>query len=350
MTNPPLVSVVVVCLNGMEISRRCLASIIRQEYANQEVIVVDNGSSEDIHGMVAREFPGVRLFRSEINRGFAGGHNLGIRQAHGKYVAIINNDAVAEPRWLAALAAAAEQDERIGAVASVILDAHQPGRLDSCGVGIALDGMSRQARRGRLPPVVQEPFDILMPSGCACLYRMSALEKLGLFDESFFAYCEDADLGLRLRGAGYTAVVAPAAEVHHYYSMTGGKFSLQKIYWVERNHFWLAVKNFPWPLLLLNPGITLWRYAVQLYVLLTGSGELGKFKDHYGIFPVIITVIKALGAALMGLPAMLGKRHALARHKKLNNQEMLKLLWRYRIPMVEIVAGVAGAGQRKKAD
>lgn len=348
MTIAPLASIVVVCLNGMEISRRCLASIFRQEYDHKEVIVVDNGSQDDISGMITREFPGARVLRSEVNLGFAGGYNLGIRQAKGMYVAIINNDAVAGLGWLTALVAAAETDERIGAVASVILDAQRPDCLDSCGVGIALDGMTRQAQRGKSPPIADKPFEVLMPSGCACLFRMSVLETLGLFDESFFAYCEDADLGLRLRGAGFKAVAAPGAKVQHYYSMTGGKFSLQKIFWVERNHFWLAVKNFPWPLLLLNPFITLWRYGVQLYAVFTGSSELVKFKKHCGITPIIVTLIKAHVAALAGLPAMLRKRMALGSNKKLKDIEMLRLLWRYRIPMFEIVTGVARAGERKK--
>ena len=152
----------------------------------------------------------------------------------------------------------------IGAVGSIILDGNRPGFLDSCGVGIAFDGMSQQAMRGRLPPVLRRPKEVLLVSGCACLFRRKALQEVGLFDEDFFAYCEDTDLGLRLRRAGWKAVIAPGAEVKHYYSMTTGRFSLQKLYWVERNHLWVVVRNFPAVIFPLVPLITLWRYFLQL--------------------------------------------------------------------------------------
>jgi len=112
-------------------------------------------------------------------------------------------------------------------------------------------------------PNPDKPKEVMLFSGCACLLRMEALNEVGLFDEDFFAYCEDTDLGLRLHRSGWKIVVAPDAYVHHYYSMTGGKFSLQKIYWVERNHLWVAIKNFPWFLLTILPFVTAWRYLVQ---------------------------------------------------------------------------------------
>jgi GT2 family glycosyltransferase len=291
--SPPSVTVIVVTLNNLNLLRNCLASLYTQDYEAMEIIVVDNASDEDIKGMLAEEFPEVRMVRLDKNHGFAGGNNRGIEIARGKYVALINNDAVASPQWLSCLIRTAESDASIGAVASIVIDGNQPEVLDSCGVGISLDGMSRQAMRGMPVPDLTQPKEVLLFSGCACLLKMESLEEVGLFDDDFFAYCEDTDLGLRLRRAGWQIVVAPGAYVTHFYSMTGGKFSLQKIYWVERNHFWVAIKNFPWFLLAILPLVTAWRYLVQGYSVLRGIGELNRFAERNDLSTIAPTYLKA---------------------------------------------------------
>ncbi|MDP2982141.1 MAG: glycosyltransferase family 2 protein [Candidatus Latescibacter sp.] len=335
----PLVSVVVVCFNGLDITRQCLKSIFSQDYQPLEIIVVDNGSQEDISGMVSREFPRARLIRLPENIGFAGGHNRGIEAAQGKYAAIINNDAVASPAWIRAMVEEAGTDERIGAVSTIIMDGSRPGFLDSCGVGIALDGMSRQAMRGMRPPVLESPREVLLASGCVCLFRMEALRITGLFDESFFAYCEDTDLGLRLRWAGYRAVIVPGGEVTHYSSMTAGKFSIRKIFWVERNHFWVAVKNFPCPILFLVPFVTVWRFMVQMYAVASDTGEVRGFTEKTGLGEIAAAVLRALLAALAGIPLMLRRRKALAGKRKISSLQMMKLIMRFRMPITEIILG-----------
>lgn len=335
----PLVSVVVVCFNGLEITRRCLLGLKSQDYRHKEIIVVDNGSAEDIESMVRKDCPEARFIRLEHNSGFAGGYNRGIEAAQGDYIAIINNDAIAVPQWLTAMVNVAKGDLNIGAVASIIIDGNRPEVLDSCGVGIALDGMSRQLKRGQKRPLLQVPEEVLMPSGCACLFCAEALKTVGLFDESFFAYCEDTDLGLRLRWAGFKTVVAPGALVTHYYSMTTGKYSLQKVFWVERNHFWLAGKNFPFVLLLFLPFATCWRYLIQTYAIITHSGDLAGFTGQSNIFQVAATILKAYGSAAQGVPLMLRKRSVSLSKKKLSNLQMLKIILAFRISMVEIIIG-----------
>lgn len=330
-------SVVVVTINNLSLLRNCLDSLYAQNYKALELIVVDNGSEEDIPGMLAKEFPGVRLIRLTKNYGFAAGNNRGIEIARGKYVALINNDAVAAPQWISSLVAVAESDSRVGAVASIIIDGNRPDVLDSCGVGIALDGMSRQAMRGHPAPNLTEPKEVLAFSGCACLLRMEALKEVGLFDEDFFAYCEDTDLGLRLRWAGWEIVAAPGAYVRHYYSMTGGKFSLQKIYWVERNHFWVAIKNLPWPLLVFLPFVTVWRYLVQGCLLWRGRGELGNFINNHGRAAIASTYLRAYINMLQHAPTMFVKRWLFCNKRRLKDMDMLRLIWKTRLSIDEIM-------------
>ncbi|MBF0567057.1 MAG: glycosyltransferase family 2 protein [Nitrospirae bacterium] len=337
VNNEPLVSVVVVCLNGLEISRRCLRGLFSQEYGAKEIIVVDNGSSEDIETMVKSDFPQALFLRLDKNLGFAGGYNRGIEMARGKYVAIINNDALASPLWLKSLVEAAEKDESIGSVASVIFDGNRPGVIDSCGVGIALDGMSRQVMRGeRLYGTITEK-EVLAPSGCACLYRLSALRRTGAFDESFFAYCEDTDLGLRLRWAGFRSVIAPGAVVEHAYSMTTGKFSLKKVFYVERNHYWLALKNFPFVLLILLPVFTIRRYLIQFISIKSKDSGLNRFAEANNILKIMETIITATFSAINGIFATLKKRKAIFGAKKISSMAMLKQIWRHKISMYNIL-------------
>jgi GT2 family glycosyltransferase len=333
----PLVTVIVVTINNLNLLRNCLGSLYTQDYGAIEIIVIDNGSEENIRGMLAEEFPEVRMVRLDKNYGFAGGNNRGIEIAQGKYIALINNDAVAAPQWISSLVTTAESDPRIGAAASIIIDGNRPEVLDSCGVGIALDGMSRQAMRGMPVPNLTKPKEVLAFSGCACLLRMEALKEVGLFDEDFFAYCEDTDLGLRLRWSGWKIVVAPGAYIHHFYSMTGGKFSLQKIYWVERNHLWLAIKNFPWFLTAILPFVTTWRYLVQGYFVLRGIGELKKFIEGNDLPAIALTYLKAYINMFQKLPAMLAKRWSFRKKHRLRNIDMFNLIWKFRLSMDEII-------------
>ena len=333
----PSVTVIVVTLNNLNLLRNCLRSLCAQDYGVIEIVVVDNGSEKDVCGMLAEEFPEVRTVRLNKNHGFAGGNNKGIETAQGKYIALINNDAVAAPQWISSLVATAESDANIGAAASIVIDGNRPDVLDSCGVGVALDGMSRQAMRGMPVPQLTRPSEVLLFSGCACLLRTEALNEVGLFDEDFFAYCEDTDLGLRLRRAGWKIVLAPGAYVHHYYSMTGGKFSLQKIYWVERNHLWVAMKNFPWFLLAILPLVTAWRYFVQGYSVLRGTCELNRFTESNNSAAIVSTYLKAYTDMFVKLPVMLLKRRKFRKKHRLSNIDMFNLIWKFRLSIKEII-------------
>src|SRR5207237_8032674 len=126
---------------------------------------------------------------------------------------------------------------------------------------MAADGSSKQ--RGHLFPVGEfdREEEVLLASGSAALYRRAMLEGIGLFDEDFFLYCEDTDLGLRARWAGWKCLYAPQAVVHHHYSHTAGRATPLKAYYVERNRLFLLVKNFPLRSLMLAPLVTIARYG-----------------------------------------------------------------------------------------
>jgi GT2 family glycosyltransferase len=337
----PLVSVIVVTLNGISLLRQCLLSLGKQDYPSLEVIVVDNGSTQDIKGMLDKEFPSVRQIRLKKNIGFAGGTNTGIRASAGKYIAMINNDAAASPQWISAMVNTAEADPAVGAVGSIVIDGNNPSVLDSCGVGIALDGMSRQNMIGCPIPHFPAPVEVLAVSGCACLLRRSAIEQTGIFDERFFAYCEDTDLCLRLQRACWKIVVAPEANVTHYYSRTAGPFSLQKIFWLERNHYWVAFKNFPKRLLPLVPFVSAWRCVILAYAAIRRIGPSRPVIADRGPLALAAVLLAAQFVAAACLPIMLWRRLTIRPPCRLSGTKMCRLLFKYRISVYDIMTANA---------
>ena len=174
------------------------------------------------------------MIANDRNVGFGAAVNQAFRQSTAPFLAVLNDDAAAHPGWLEALLAAIEPRPDIGMCASQVRLAGD-GRLDSAGMLLCLDGSSKQRGHLESPASYARQEEALLPSGSAALYRREMLEEIGLFDESFFLYCEDTDLGLRARWAGWECLYVPDAVVEHRYSHSSGKASALKAYYVERN-------------------------------------------------------------------------------------------------------------------
>ncbi|HXW69473.1 MAG TPA: glycosyltransferase family 2 protein [Dissulfurispiraceae bacterium] len=335
----PAITVIIVNLNGERYLGDCLASLASQTFMDFEVIVVDNGSTDDSLALIGKHFPWVRVLPLRENTGFAKGNNIGFAASSSKYMVTMNNDTIADGCWLKALFDAAESDASVGLVASKIYLGRDGTELDSAGMLIYPDGMSRQRGRGEKDAGQFDGIrEVLFPSACAALYRSEMLKDIGCFDEDFFSYCEDADLGLRARLAGWKAVFAPQATVRHLYSQTGGKYSGFKAYHIERNRFWLLLKDLPVSYILLFPVYTLWRYTVQVYGLLSGKGSVARFaEDGGGPKKLISAAFRAWCGALRGLPGTIGKRKRIWRSKRLTIREYKNLLKMNSISATELM-------------
>ena len=253
----------------------CLDALDRQTRREFDVVLIDNSGRGLARGLDGR--PGVRVIANASNRGFGAAINQALAVSGAPYLAALNDDAAPHPGWLDALVSALENRPDAGMCASSVR-LFGEDRLDSAGMLVARDGSSRQRGHGRPPddfPVIEEA---LLPSASAALYRRAMLEEIGGFDESFFLYCEDTDLGLRARWAGWKCLYAPDAAVDHHYSHSAGGASPLKAYYVERNRLFVALKNFPAAMLAACPLYALARYFWHAWYLLSGRGSAARFR------------------------------------------------------------------------
>ncbi len=328
----PLVSVVVVNHNRAELLRECLVSLQRQSYRPLEILVVDNGS-EDHSDAVVASFPKglVRLTSLGRNLGFAAGSNIGIRESKGDMVALLNNDAVARSCWIEKLVEAMQSSIQIGMCASKVLF-WGTDVIDKAGHLMYPDGQNRgrgtgEEDRGQY----DRQAEVFFPDGCAALYRRQLLNDVEGFDDSFFAYGDDADLGIRARWKGWKCLYVPEAVVHHHHSSTSGPYSREKVYWVERNRFWLAVKNFPLPLLLLSPILTMNRWAWNLLAAALGRGAAGNFRREISLTALLLEVLRSQRDGFRSLGEMLRKRRLIMASRRISRLEFYRLLLQFRI-------------------
>ena len=245
--NLPTVSVIVVNLNGRAVLGECLRSIAAQKYPSEKVqtILVDNGSTDGSLRFVRETFPWVQTIEAGRNLGFAAGCNLGARAVTGDYLALLNNDARADPEWLHAMVSTADVDPAIACIASKVLD--QDGQaVDFVGTAMNLYGRAFQVDEGM--PIAagsyDEPCEVLAPCGAAMLVRRDTYWRVGGFDEDFFAYYEDVDLGWRLWLSGYQVWFSPEAVVFHRKHQTGSSFPVEQRYTLsEINALRMLIKN-----------------------------------------------------------------------------------------------------------
>ena len=226
----------------------------------------------------------------------------------GDYIVTLNNDTRVESDWLEVLVRTAETHPRKPAWSDAG-SARSTTRISSIrlawvSVGTGCHGGDFATGAG---PSLQlhEVEEILFPSACAALYSRSMIDEIGFFDDDFFAYAEDSDLGLRGRLAGWKAVLATRAVVYHKYSQSSGSFSSLKVYLVERNHYWVVLKNFPPGLILMQPLFTILRYLEQARTVLSEAALAVSFGPASHKSELMKSLLKAIFDSLRGIPGCL---------------------------------------------
>jgi GT2 family glycosyltransferase len=334
---PPDISVAVVNWNRREHLRACLQSLSAQRGASFEVIVVDNGSSDGSAEMARSEF-GATVIANTANLGFCAANNQAFAAARGEFIALLNNDAEAAPDFLASLRRAFDQGPDIGMAAAKVLVWEDARRIDKVGHLIYSDGQNRGRGTGEIDRgQYDRAGECLWPDGSAAMYRKAMIDAIGGFDEDFFMFADDAELGLRARIAGWRCLYMPGAVVRHHRGASLDAGSTKRIFLIERNRVLLAAKLFPWSLLLLNPYYFALRLASGVAAAAGNKGEMVRFSGVGGKLRLAWTVLRADLAALRLLPRMLRRRRDVRRIAKLTPGEVRRLILENRIPVRELV-------------
>lgn len=268
----PYFSVLIVSYNPGEWLQKAVNSLKKQSFKDFELVLLDNDSSDgaldalDLEGL--RE---VRVLREKTNHGFARGNNIAAGIATGKWLALLNPDAVAEENWLYEIKLASERHSGTRVFACSQLSMDVPGQLD--GAGDAYFAFGFPWRGGFEHPISALPDrDSLCfsPCGASAVYERDLFLSIGGFDERFFCYCEDVDLGMRLQLSDERCVFVPSAIIQHKGSATSGRYSYFTMYHGFRNRTWAYLKNMPLPVLLLTfPG----HVALMIYIYFHNMGH-----------------------------------------------------------------------------
>jgi GT2 family glycosyltransferase len=309
----PTITVIIVNYNSGDLLYRCLTHLMQQTLMPQSIYVMDNGSRDSSFRM-AQEISGIHFVELETNLGFAAANNLAIKDCNSDYIALLNPDAFPENTWLEKLISAANAYSDSAAFGSRQMTVGLHDILDGVGDCFHISGRVWRQGRGTLYRNPSgKPSEIFSPCAAAALYRRETLIEVGGFDEDYFCYVEDVDLGFRLRLAGHKALYVPDAVVYHVGSATtGGQHSDFSIYHGHRNLMWTYIKNMP--------GILFWLF-LPFHILLTLISVV-----YFSLQGKGKPIARAKLDAIRGIPKMWQKRKIIQQNRKASISEIWQAL------------------------
>lgn len=310
----PKLSVVIINWNGKRFLHACLGSLMKQSRRDFEVILVDNGSIDGSVQFVAANFPQIEIISLQENLGFCKGNTIGISQAKGEYIALLNNDTEVDRHWLEELVKALEERPDVGFCASKMLLYDQRDLIDSGGDYYSIAGSG--GKIGHRDRADKEGYnqqrEVFGACAGAALYRRSMLEDIGLFDEDFFIAQEDVDISFRAQLKGYKCLYVPTALVYHRLNTTLKTYSPEYVYYGHRNSEYVYIKNVPFPLLIITLPLHLFDVFLSFcFFLAKGRGR---------------PFLKAKWDVLRALPKLLKKRRVIQRARAVPISRIASLL------------------------
>lgn len=327
-------AIIIVNWNGKKFLKDCLNAVYNQTYKNFDVYFVDNGSIDDSLEYVRKSFPKTKIIQLDKNYGFAKGNNIAIKESlkdkEIKYIVCLNNDTIVNKNWLKELIKTAEKDKKIGMVTSKSY--FKEGTIQNAGLSFekALQvnkngGISvGYGKREQEIKVLLKDIEIFAACGVAPLYKRKLLEEIykqdgEFFDEDFFAYAEDLDIGFRARLLGWKAVLSSNAKLIHLHSQTGKKASQFKAYYSERNTILTAIKNLP---ILLFLKFMYSNLKLKLSYILKNNDSVQKLKGDIGFSRMFFVLVRAYLSAFYYTPKMLIKRYKIQSNKRVSNRDI----------------------------
>lgn len=274
------VSVVIPNYNGKKFIKKCIDSLENQSYTDFETIFVDNGSLDGSRSYMKNNYPQIKFIPLDKNYGFSTAVNVGIKESKGEYVVLLNNDTQVQKDWLKTLVACIEKDPQIFSCSSKMIRYNERDLIDDAGDEYCILGWAKKRGDGKSVNLYSEDKQVFSACAGAAIYRKSIFLEIGFFDENFFAYLEDVDIGYRGNIYGYKNIYCSKALVYHIGSATTGatRHNAFKVKLSARNNFYLAYKNMPAFQRWINtPFLLLGRFIKYLYFVKKGFGP--EFKE-----------------------------------------------------------------------
>lgn len=329
----PAVTVAVVAYQCGDYLQPCLDALAAQSFSDFEAVVVDNDSTDGSIERLRLPDARFRVERMGANLGFAAANNVAARGSRAPWLATLNPDTRADPRWLEALLAAAGRWPNAASFGSTQLSLENPSELDGVGDVYHVAGMAWRARLGWPASDTPPEGEVFGACAAAALYRRELFVGLGGFDERFFCYCEDVDMAYRLRLEGWSSVQVSEAVVHHAGSAISGRTSVFTMFHGHRNRVWAFVKN--------TPGLWFWLllpYHLAYDALMMASAT------RRGTGP---TVIRAHWAALTGIGPIWAARREVQSGRKAGIKALFgAMAWAPDAPLRRDVRGGRRRGPR----
>lgn len=267
-------TVIIPNYNGKSMLESCFKSLENQGYS--EVIIVDNGSQDGSAEYIKENHPEFTLIENQENLGFSKAVNQGIKASKTDYVFLLNNDVELEENCLSNLMKCIQKDDSIFAVATKMVQYHDRSKLDDAGDEYTILGWTKKTGEDKSSDLYTSRREVFSACAGAALYRKNIFDKIGYFDENFFAYMEDVDISFRARIHGFKCFYCPDAIVFHRTSATtGSRYNEFKTKLAARNNVYVPYKNMPWPQLAVNFIFLLLGYFIKY--LFFKKKRLGKF-------------------------------------------------------------------------
>lgn len=312
-------TIIIVIYNCWDYVGLCLAALARQSFTDFEVTIVDNGESSQTQIDSLANYPFASYFKSTHNLGFALGNNWGISQSQsGEWIVFLNPDTVPADDWLEKLMLAAKNYPECLIFGANLIQHHSQDLSDGDGDCYHVSGLAWRNGMGKPVKHRTVPYEIFSPCAAAAMYKREVIETINGFDEDFFCYMEDVDLGFRSRLAGYHAMNVPDALVTHVGSVTTGKRSDFYVYHGQRNLIWVYVKNMP--------GILFWLFLPG-HVLLNLLAVL-----RYGFNGKFKVLMRAKYDALKSIKTIWHKRQLIQKQRKASVLDIFRVLNKHLIP------------------
>ena len=311
------VSVIIVNWNGRHHLEACLPALYAQTRPADEIIVVDNDSSDDSVAFVKEHYPEVKLVETGENLGFSGGNIAGYAVATGAYIVLLNNDTKPLVSWLEALVTCADARSDVGVVASLMTD-WEGCVIDTAGDGCSVTGRGYHLHKLEPVPATSESKleskDVFSACAGAALYKREMLQEIGFLDPRFFMNAEDTDLSFRAQLGGWKVHFCAQSVVRHRISASQGAASGRNVFFNARNHLWCYLKCMPLPLIVLySPVLVVETFALWMLYLTQGNGA---------------AYARGLVAAVRGAREVLEERKRIQAGRKLSVRALnRKLSW-----------------------